>query len=57
MRWGRKPPAPEVASSEGGFFELTGRTPDLPLRDVFVYFRDLVSSDIAWTDSRKRRHR
>jgi hypothetical protein len=57
MRFGRKRPAPEVTKSELGFFELTDRQADLPLRDVFVHFRDLVSADIAWADSRKRRHR
>lgn len=57
MRLARKASAPALAKSEGGFFELTGRTPDLPLRDMFVHFRDLVSADMAWVDSRKHRHR
>jgi hypothetical protein len=45
MKLGRKSPEPAVTSSERGFLELTGRRPDLPLRDLFVHFRDLVSAD------------
>jgi len=42
-----------------GLFELAGRTAGLPLREVVVHFRDLVSADMDWVDSRKsqfRRH-
>jgi hypothetical protein len=38
-------------------FELAGRTAGLPLRDVVVHFRDLVSADMDWADSRKTRFR
>lgn len=37
--------------------ELVGRQPDLPLRDALLGFRDLVSADIEWIDSRKKRFR
>ena len=57
MRFGRKAPAPGVTKSERGFLELTGRQPDLAVRDMFVHFRDLVDSDLEWADSRKHRHR
>jgi hypothetical protein len=42
-------------ASERGYLELVGRQPDLPLRDAFLGFRDLVSADIEWIDSRKKR--
>jgi len=48
---------PEIDSSERGFLEMVGREPDLPLRDVFIRFRDLVSADMDWADSRKARFR
>ena len=36
---------------------MVGRDAELPLRDIFVRFRDLVSADMDWTDSRKVRFR
>ncbi|WP_329054928.1 SLATT domain-containing protein [Amycolatopsis sp. NBC_01488] len=40
--------------SERGFLEVAGRDPDRPLRDQLLGFRDLVSADMDWADSRKR---
>jgi len=57
MRFGRTPETPGVTSSEKGFFDLVGRQHGLPLADAFVHFRDLVSADMDWADSRKHRHR
>ena len=36
---------------------MAGRQSDRPLREVFVHFRDLVSADMDWADSRKTRFR
>jgi hypothetical protein len=57
MRWLKRRPNPGVLSSENGLFELSGRQQGLPLRDVVIHFRDLVSDDMAWADSRKSRYR
>ena len=57
MRWPTQRAPRDVLPSEKGFLELAGRTADLPLRDVFIHFRDLVSADMDWTDSRKIRFR
>lgn len=57
MKFGRKRDAAGVVSSEKGFFELVGRQQGLALPDAFVHFRDLVSADMDWVDSRKRRQR
>jgi hypothetical protein len=46
-----------VLPSERGFLELSQREPDLPLREVLIHFRDLVSADMDWADSRKSRFR
>jgi hypothetical protein len=46
-----------VLPSENGLFELTGRQADLSPREVAVHFRDLVSADMDWADSRKVRFR
>ncbi|WP_290049722.1 DUF4231 domain-containing protein [Amycolatopsis solani] len=43
--------------SERGFLEVAGREPDRPLRDQLLGFRDLVSADMDWADTRKRRFR
>jgi hypothetical protein len=51
----RRTSSPNELASERGFLELVGRQPDLPLRDVFLGFRELVSADIEWIDSRKKR--
>jgi hypothetical protein len=57
MPWIKRRAPREVLPSEKGFLELAGRTADLPLREVFIHFRDLVSADMDWTDSRKIRFR
>lgn len=57
MRWLKRPSVPNVLPSEKGLFELAGRQAGLPLRDVAVHFRDLVSADMDWADSRKTRFR
>jgi hypothetical protein len=44
-----------VLPSEKGLFELAGRQAGLPLREVAMHFRDLISAD--WADSRKARFR
>jgi hypothetical protein len=46
-----------VLSSERGFLELAGRDEGIPLREAFLRFRDLVSADMDWADSRKARFR
>jgi hypothetical protein len=43
--------------SEHGYLGLAGRNPDMPLRPAFLHFRDLVSADMDWADSRKVRFR
>jgi hypothetical protein len=57
MTWLRQRAPRDVLPSEKGFLELAGRAADLPLRDVFINFRDLVSADMDWADSRKVRFR
>jgi hypothetical protein len=57
MRWPKPRPARDVLPSENGLLELAGRQTDLSLREVFVHFRDLVSADMDWADSRKARFR
>jgi hypothetical protein len=46
-----------VLPSERGFLEVAGRDAGMPLREVFLRFRDLVSADMDWADSRKVRFR
>jgi hypothetical protein len=46
-----------VLPSEKGLLEFTGRAESLPLPEIFIHFRDLVSADMDWTDSRKVRFR
>jgi hypothetical protein len=46
-----------VSPSEAGYLDLAGREPDLPLREALLGFRDLLSADMEWTDSRKARFR
>src|SRR5579864_7504630 len=53
-RQARLPPA---LPSERGFLELAGRDDGIPLRELFIRFRDLVSADMDWADSRKTRFR
>jgi hypothetical protein len=43
--------------SEHGFLELAGRDGSSSLREAFLHFRDLVSADMDWADSRKARFR
>ena len=43
--------------SDRGFLELAGRDDDISLREAFLRFRDLVSSDMDWADLRKARFR
>jgi hypothetical protein len=57
MTWLRRRAPRDILPSEKGFLELAGRTADLPLRDIFIHFRDLVSADMDWADSRKVRFR
>jgi hypothetical protein len=57
MRWARQRDDQDVLPSERGLFELASRQFDLPLPEVFHRFRDLVSADMAWVDSRKSRFR
>ncbi|UOZ07972.1 SLATT domain-containing protein [Amycolatopsis sp. WQ 127309] len=51
----RRTSSPTELTSERGYLELVGRQPDQPLRDALLGFRDLVSADIEWIDSRKKR--
>ena len=48
---------PHALPSERGFLEMAGREPGLSLREAFIRFRDLVSADMNWADSRKVRYR
>jgi hypothetical protein len=48
---------PQALPSERGFLEIAGRDDGIPLREAFLRFRDLVSSDMDWADSRKVRFR
>jgi hypothetical protein len=48
---------PHVLPSERGFLEMAGRDDGIPLREAFLHFRDLVSADMDWADSRKARFR
>jgi hypothetical protein len=50
-----KRPGPEETVSEKGFLDLAGRQPVTSTREAMLFFRDLVSSDIEWIDSRKKR--
>lgn len=57
MRWLKRGSKPSGLPSEKGLFELAGRPAGLSLREVVVHFRDLVSADMDWADSRKTRFR
>ncbi len=57
MNWSSRRAPKSVLPSERGFLELARREPDLPLMDVLMHFRDLVSADMDWADSRKTRFR
>jgi hypothetical protein len=43
----------EQLPSERGLFELANRQLDLPIPEILQRFRDLVSADMDWVDSRK----
>jgi len=47
----------QALPSERGFLEMAGRDEGVPLREAFIRFRDLVSADMDWADSRKTRFR
>lgn len=53
----RRAQFPQALPSERGFLELAGRDDGIPLREMFIRFRDLVSADMDWADSRKTRFR
>jgi hypothetical protein len=53
----RKNRSSSVLPSERGFLEVAGRDAGMPLREAFLHFRDLVSADMDWADSRKVRFR
>lgn len=57
MNWPWRRTPETVLPSERGFLELSQRELDLPLREVLVHFRDLVSADMDWANSRKTRFR
>lgn len=57
MTWLRRRAHKEVHSSEKGLLELVGRDREPTLRERIIKFRDLVSEDMDWTDSRKARFR
>lgn len=57
MAWLMRRRGRHVLPSENGLFELTGRRADLSPREIAVHFRDLVSADMDWADSRKVRFR
>lgn len=57
MRWAWRRNRREPLPSERGLLEFVGRDAGLPLRDVFLRFRDLVDADMDWADSRKTRFR
>ncbi|WP_206785108.1 DUF4231 domain-containing protein [Amycolatopsis sp. MtRt-6] len=53
-----KRPAPgRAVDSERGLLEVAGRDPDRSLRDSLLAFRDLLSADMEWVDSRKSQFR
>jgi hypothetical protein len=54
--WPPKRSSP-VLPSDLGFLKVAGREADIPLRQAFLKFRDLVASDMDWADFRKRRFR
>jgi len=53
----RRARSPQALPSERGFLEMAGRDDVIPLREAFIRFRDLVSADMDWADSRKNRFR
>ena len=58
MKLPRRPArVPQALPSERGFLEIAGRDDGISLRETFLRFRDLVSADMDWADSRKLRFR
>lgn len=55
LPWRREPQ--EMLPSEKGFLAFAGPAADLPVRDAVMKFRELVSADMDWADSRKVRFR
>lgn len=53
----RKSQSSSALPSERGFLAVAGRDVGMPLREAFLHFRDLVSADMDWADSRKVRFR
>jgi Protein of unknown function (DUF4231) len=49
--------AAQALPSERGFLEMAGRADNVPVREAFLHFRDLVSADMDWADDRKDRFR
>lgn len=47
----------EVLPSEQGLFELVARSTNLAPVDALTAFRDLLTADMHWVDSRKKRFR
>jgi len=54
LPWRHRPH--ELLPADRGLLALVEQ-PDVPVRDVFVMFRELVSSDMEWASSRKSRFR
>jgi hypothetical protein len=57
VTWSRRKAARAVLPSDLGFLGVAGREPGIPLRQAFLKFRDLISSDMDWSDLRKARFR
>jgi hypothetical protein len=57
MRWPWRRAAPNVLPSEEGFLHKADRRLDLPPSEALLRFRDLITDDMEWTASRKRRFR
>lgn len=57
MPWLKRQSAQHGLTSEKGLLELTGREANLPQRQILLHFRDLVSADMGWADSRKSKFR
>jgi hypothetical protein len=57
MTWSRPRASRSALPSDLGFLKVAGREAGIPLRDAFLLFRDLVSSDMDWADLRKARFR
>lgn len=55
--WRRATQPPGILTSEKGLLDLAGRESNLRLPEVVRHFRDLVSADMEWVDSRKDRNR